>query len=87
MLVLLLACGVRDVFVDEVFAPPCAARSAFYADADGDGRGDAATVAITCDAPAGYVTSSDDCDDGDASAGATCADSGATDTGPSDSGA
>jgi hypothetical protein len=38
---------------------------AFYSDGDGDGFG-AGTAWIGCDAPAGYVVSSTDCDDGDA---------------------
>ena len=38
--------------------------SEWYADYDGDGHGDAGTHAAACDAPAGYVGSSDDCDDG-----------------------
>jgi hypothetical protein len=39
----------------------------WYADADGDGFGDAATVADACDAPDGYVSDYADCDDADAS--------------------
>ncbi len=38
----------------------------FYADADGDGFGDAATSVEACGAPAGYVDNADDCDDTDA---------------------
>ena len=38
----------------------------FYADADTDGHGDAASVTQACFAPAGYVANSDDCDDGSA---------------------
>ncbi len=86
LLVLLLACGVRDLIVDEVVAPPCAARAAFYADADGDGVGAAAAVAITCTAPDGYVTTSGDCDDADAAVAADCGDTGPGDTGPGDTG-
>ncbi len=35
----------------------------FYADADGDGYGGSQFQADACEAPAGYVSSSDDCDD------------------------
>ena len=39
----------------------------YYADADGDTYGDAASTASTCDgAPVGYVDNSSDCNDGDA---------------------
>lgn len=38
----------------------------FYADADGDGYGDAAMTAEGCDAPAGYVADNADCNDADA---------------------
>lgn len=38
----------------------------FYADADADGYGNAATSTTGCTAPAGYVTNPNDCDDGDA---------------------
>ena len=39
----------------------------FYGDADGDGHGGSQFTAISCTAPTGYVVSSDDCDDLDAS--------------------
>lgn len=41
-------------------------RTRVYLDSDGDGRGDPAVHADYCDAPAGLVATSDDCDDGDA---------------------
>ena len=37
----------------------------WFADADGDGYGDAANSAATCEAPPGFVVNPDDCDDGD----------------------
>ncbi|MFN7144534.1 MAG: MopE-related protein, partial [Myxococcota bacterium] len=37
--------------------------SVFYADADGDGHGDASRTAASCAAPSGYVAVGDDCDD------------------------
>ena len=40
----------------------------FYADADGDGHGDASAPDLACAAPAGHVASADDCDDADATA-------------------
>jgi hypothetical protein len=39
-----------------------------FRDADGDGHGDATVTLAACAAPPGYVSSSDDCDDGDARA-------------------
>ncbi|MFN4884976.1 MAG: gliding motility-associated C-terminal domain-containing protein, partial [Bacteroidota bacterium] len=38
----------------------------FYADADGDGFGDAGSTTLACTAPEGYVTDNTDCDDTDA---------------------
>jgi hypothetical protein len=38
----------------------------FYGDADGDGHGGSQFTAISCTAPVGYVSTSDDCDDLDA---------------------
>jgi hypothetical protein len=38
----------------------------WYADADGDGHGDASSAKESCVTPVGYVTSSDDCDDTEA---------------------
>jgi|GEM_PF-1797709 len=38
----------------------------YYADADGDGFGDAATLVSTCVQPQGYVTDNTDCKDNDA---------------------
>ncbi|MBN2799494.1 MAG: putative metal-binding motif-containing protein, partial [Deltaproteobacteria bacterium] len=40
--------------------------TAWYTDADHDGRGDPTTEVLACVAPDGAVASSDDCDDGDA---------------------
>ncbi|MFH1467357.1 MAG: MopE-related protein [Pseudomonadota bacterium] len=38
----------------------------WYADADVDGYGDAATTAVACAAPSGFVADASDCDDADA---------------------
>ena len=43
-------------------------QTTFYRDADGDTHGDAATTMMACSAPAGFVESDDDCDDGDGQA-------------------
>ncbi|MBN2798834.1 MAG: hypothetical protein JXX28_06760 [Deltaproteobacteria bacterium] len=40
--------------------------SPYYADADGDGYGDATTTLDACSVPAGYVANDTDCDDADA---------------------
>ncbi|MBL0316440.1 MAG: hypothetical protein IPP69_11925 [Flavobacteriales bacterium] len=44
-----------------------AAANTYYADADGDGFGDASTTTTACTAPSGYVSDDTDCDDADAS--------------------
>jgi large repetitive protein len=41
------------------------ASATWYADADGDGYGDASSTASSCTAPAGYVGDDTDCDDAD----------------------
>ena len=43
-------------------------RTTYYADADGDGFGDAAVTSYACDAPAGTGADATDCDDTDAAA-------------------
>lgn len=40
-------------------------RGTWYQDVDSDGYGDTSTVTIACDAPKGYVSVGDDCDEGD----------------------
>ena len=47
--------GIADVGAVDVVV--------FFADADGDGAGDANAPAIACDAPFGYVAAGGDCDD------------------------
>jgi len=46
-------------------APPNAIL--FYADSDGDGFGDVNNTSLTCDAPSGFVSNFDDCNDTNAS--------------------
>ncbi len=53
-----------DGEVDEAGA---GGESTFYADADGDGYGDVATTATSCEAAEGYVADASDCDDADVS--------------------
>ena len=43
--------------------PDLEGGSTFYADADGDGYGGTQFQAIDCEAPLGYVSNADDCDD------------------------
>jgi uncharacterized delta-60 repeat protein len=40
-------------------------QQTFYADADGDGFGNATTTVLACSAPTGYVAQAGDCNDGD----------------------
>ncbi len=44
----------------------------WYADRDGDGYGDENSIWYACDAPAGYVANSSDCDDDPTACGANC---------------
>jgi len=44
---------------------PDTERPTWYADGDGDGYGDASQATVACEAPAGHVAESGDCDDGD----------------------
>lgn len=43
--------------------PAATGKATYYADLDGDGRGDSAFSADYCDAPAGWAANTDDCDD------------------------
>ncbi len=49
--------------VDAGLGPDGCALHTYYADADGDGHGNAATTMFACAMPTGYVTTSDDCND------------------------
>ncbi len=50
-----------DTLVDD--ADTAADPTSWYADADGDGYGDASVSVSACDAPSGYVANNEDCDD------------------------
>ncbi len=49
--------------------------STWYADADGDGYGDASSSTAACSGPTGYVLDDTDCDDGDAAVNPAAAES------------
>ncbi len=51
-----------DGTIDEDSAADAAT---WYADSDGDGEGDLATIDFACDQPSGFVANTDDCDDSD----------------------
>jgi hypothetical protein len=53
--VLTLACSNKDGDAE--------CTDVFYADADGDGHGDPQSTTTACDAPDGFTTADDDCDD------------------------
>lgn len=48
--------------------PGATGKGTYYADLDGDGRGDSATTADYCDAPSGWAANTDDCDDTESAA-------------------
>ncbi len=57
-----------ELIDDEDDSLDSSSASTWYADADGDGFGDALSSASACVAPSGYVAKGDDCDDADAKA-------------------
>ena len=59
--------GVDNDCDGEVDEGEADGASSWFADADSDGFGDPSETRIACDAPEGYVSSSDDCDDSDGS--------------------
>lgn len=43
----------------------CSSPFTWFLDGDGDGHGDPSALSLSCEAPDGYVSEGDDCDDGD----------------------
>ena len=60
-------CNAKDDDCDgDIDENTASDASAWYADTDGDGFGDSSTSVVACDAPAGFVADSTDCNDGEA---------------------
>jgi hypothetical protein len=53
-----------DGLTDDDDPDPLVGTTVFYADADGDGLGDAKAPIEACEVPAGFVANDEDCDDG-----------------------
>jgi hypothetical protein len=77
LILLATACGRVEERLEvlEGVEPACEPRVVAHPDADGDGLGDAETVYVGCEAPAGWIPDGSDCDDADP-------DVGVCDTGP-----
>ena len=58
------SCNGVDDDCDDAVDEDATDGSTFFADADGDGFGDASQTTVACEAPEGFVTDSTDCDDG-----------------------
>jgi len=58
--------GIDNDCDGDVDEDDAADAATWYADADGDGYGEAASGATACSAPSGHVSDDTDCDDGDA---------------------
>lgn len=67
----LFACRTTST-VDIIEDTSACQLSIWYRDADGDGHGDPTFTAKECEAPAGYVSDGDDCDDNDEKRWNTC---------------
>jgi hypothetical protein len=60
--------GVNDENCDGLYDdddPTVTSTTTYYADTDTDGEGDLGSTTDACEAPSGFVSNSDDCDDGD----------------------
>ncbi len=68
MLTIVLACTISAT--GPAGSDACTAPTAWYADVDADGLGNAEYSTSDCGPPAGYVANADDCDDTDAAVGA-----------------
>ena len=62
-LIAVLGCRNKDTLIDS--GEPCIATT-WYADADGDGYGDALNPTEACELPSGFVEDTTDCDDSNA---------------------
>ncbi len=58
--------GIDDDCDGNVDEAGASGEGTWYLDFDGDGSGGASFSTVSCDAPAGYVSTSDDCDDSEA---------------------
>ena len=59
-------CDTVDNDCDGEIDENAVADGVWYVDADGDGHGELGTTLTSCDPPAGYVATADDCDDDNA---------------------
>lgn len=68
----LVACDKIEPFYDDSENRACDPRTAWFADTDADGFGNAADVYLGCSQPTGFVTDNTDCNDTDPALQADC---------------